>query len=67
MVEELLRAGANVTSRGLDGLSPLHDAVMSGEYEVKRTVLLILARQMLNIIGIKLLQLLVKNRVPGQY
>lgn len=37
VVEELLRAGANVTSRGLEGYTPLHDAVTSGEYEVSKT------------------------------
>lgn len=37
VVEELLRAGANVTSRGLKGFTPLHDAVMSGKYEVNKT------------------------------
>lgn len=37
MVEELLRAGANVTSRGVEGFTPLHDAVTSGEYEVNKT------------------------------
>lgn len=37
VVEELLRAGANVNSKGLEGLSPLHDAVTSGEYEVNKT------------------------------
>lgn len=42
VVEELLRAGANVTSRGLEGFTPLHDAVTAGEYEVNKTVLLFL-------------------------
>lgn len=36
VVEELLRAGANVTSKGPEGFTPLHDAVVSGEYEVKK-------------------------------
>lgn len=36
VVEELLRAGAHVTSRGLEGFTPLHDAVTSGEYEVNK-------------------------------
>lgn len=35
VVEELLKVGANVHARGLDGITPLHDAVMSGHYEVK--------------------------------
>lgn len=35
VVEELLKAGANVHARSLDGVTPLHDAVMSGHYEVK--------------------------------
>lgn len=34
VVELLLEAGADVTSRGLDGCNPLHDAVQSGTYEV---------------------------------
>lgn len=34
VVEELLKAGANVHARSLDGVTPLHDAVMSGHYEV---------------------------------
>lgn len=34
MVEQLLEAGADVSSRGLDGCNPLHDAVQSGTYEV---------------------------------
>lgn len=37
VVEELLRAGANVTSRGMEGFTPLHDAVQSGKYEVNKT------------------------------
>lgn len=37
VVEELLRAGANVTSRGLEGCTPLHNAVESGEHEVNKT------------------------------
>lgn len=35
VVEELLRAGANVHARSLDGVTPLDDAVMSGHHEVK--------------------------------
>lgn len=34
-VEELLKAGANVNARSSDGVTPLHDAVVSGHYEVK--------------------------------
>lgn len=35
LVEELLKAGANVNARSSDGVTPLHDAVLSGHYEVK--------------------------------
>lgn len=34
VVKELLQAGADVTSRGLEGLAPLHDAAASGHYKV---------------------------------
>ncbi len=34
MAEQLLEAGADVTSRGLNGCNPLHDAVALGSYEV---------------------------------
>lgn len=34
VVEELLRAGANVNARSFDGTTPLHDAVMAGHYQV---------------------------------
>lgn len=34
VVEELLKAGANVNSRSFDGITPLHDAVSSGHYQV---------------------------------
>lgn len=35
LVEELLKAGANVNARSSDGVTPLHDAVVSGHCEVK--------------------------------
>lgn len=34
VVEELLKAGANVHARGFDGVTPLHDAVFAGHYQV---------------------------------
>lgn len=34
VVKQLLEAGADVTSRGIDGSNPLHDAVNLGQYEV---------------------------------
>ncbi|XP_038560487.1 ankyrin repeat domain-containing protein 31-like isoform X3 [Micropterus salmoides] len=34
VVEELLKAGANVNARSCDGVTPLHDAVSSGHYQV---------------------------------
>lgn len=34
VVAELLKAGANVNARGLDGSTPLHDAVTAGHYQV---------------------------------
>lgn len=34
LVEELLKAGANVNARSSDGVTPLQDAVMSGHDEV---------------------------------
>lgn len=37
VVEELLKAGANVNSRSFDGITPLHDAVSSGHYQVMET------------------------------
>lgn len=35
LVEELLKAGANVHARSSDGVTPLQDAVASGHCEVK--------------------------------
>lgn len=35
VVEELLKAGANVHARSLNGVTPLYDAIVSGHYEVK--------------------------------
>lgn len=37
VVEELLKAGANVNARSFDGITPLHDAVMAGHYQVMDT------------------------------
>lgn len=34
VVEELLKAGANVNPRSCYGVTPLHDAVVSGNYQV---------------------------------
>lgn len=34
VVEELLKAGADVNARSFDGVTPLHDAVSSGHYQV---------------------------------
>uniref|UniRef100_A0A3Q0QZY4 Uncharacterized protein n=1 Tax=Amphilophus citrinellus TaxID=61819 RepID=A0A3Q0QZY4_AMPCI len=34
VVEELLKAGADVNVRSCDGVTPLHDAVYSGHYQV---------------------------------
>lgn len=34
VTEELLRLGADVNARGLEGLTPLHAAVSSGSYQV---------------------------------
>ncbi len=40
MAEQLLEAGADLTSRGLNGCNPLHEAVSSGSYEVSSVFLL---------------------------
>lgn len=34
IVTELLKAGANVNARSCDGITPLHDAVVCGHYQV---------------------------------
>lgn len=34
LVSELLKAGANVNARSCDGITPLHDAVVCGHYQV---------------------------------
>lgn len=34
VVEDLLKAGADVNARSYDGVTPLHDAVSSGHYQV---------------------------------
>lgn len=34
VVEELLKAGANVNARNSDGVTPLQDAVYTGHYKV---------------------------------
>lgn len=34
VVTELLKAGANVNARSCDGITPLHDAVVCGHYQV---------------------------------
>ena len=52
MTEELLRAGADVNARGLEGYTPLHDAVSSGSYQV----LLVLSKN--NIISFEFLNVL---------
>lgn len=34
VVEQLLKAGADANVRSFDGVTPLHDAVFSGHYQV---------------------------------
>lgn len=34
VVEQLLKAGADANVRSCDGVTPLHDAVFSGHYQV---------------------------------
>lgn len=34
IISELLRAGAEVNSKGLDGVLPIHDAVAGNHFEV---------------------------------
>lgn len=34
VVKELLKAGANVNARSIDGVTPLQDAAVSGHYQV---------------------------------
>lgn len=39
LVRELLEAGANVHARSNEGITPLHDAVHDGHYEVSKEIL----------------------------
>lgn len=39
VVEELLRAGANVNALSCEGVTPLHDAVYGGHHQVKEKTL----------------------------
>ena len=36
VTEELLKAGADANARNDDGVSPLHDAVSGGHYQVRK-------------------------------
>lgn len=39
LVRELLEAGANVHARSNGGITPLHDAVHGGHYQVSKQIL----------------------------
>ena len=41
MVEELLKAGADVHAKSIDGVTPLHDAVALGHYQVMKKVMIL--------------------------